>query len=219
MASPRAITDPDIAKALAHPLRMRLLTLLEEGTASPTELASVTGASLPRVSYHVRRLAAAGLIELVRTQQRRGAVEHYYAAVTPPEISEEAWAPLPKIVKHAVATAHLDHIRDEINAAVAHDGFARDDVHISRYALVLDEEGWRQLAQRMEALIDEIRDIAIQSEGRLGKNGRDGAIEAMSINMLFERCTDAASADGVSVMSKAAGAKPKAPSRKRAKQR
>src|SRR5215218_2830825 len=105
MAPPRAITDPDIAKALAHPLRMRLLTLLEEGTASPTELANVTGASLPRVSYHVRRLAAAGLIELVRTKQRRGAVEHYYAAVRPPEITEEAWGPLPRVVKTAVAAA------------------------------------------------------------------------------------------------------------------
>jgi hypothetical protein len=36
------------------------------------------GASLSNVSYHVRQLAKAGLIELVATRPRRGALEHYY---------------------------------------------------------------------------------------------------------------------------------------------
>jgi predicted transcriptional regulator len=30
------------------------------------------------VSYHVRQLEKAGLIELVATKPRRGALEHYY---------------------------------------------------------------------------------------------------------------------------------------------
>lgn len=211
MASPRPITDPDIAKALAHPLRMRLLTLLEESVASPTELANVTGASLPRVSYHVRRLAAAGLIELVRTKQRRGAVEHYYQAVTPATITEEAWAPLPKVVKSAVATATLDHIREEINAAIAHSGFERDEVHLSRQSVTLDDTGFKELAQRLQTFIEDVRELSVESGERLKRDGGE-PIDAMSIMMLFERRTEPAGTTEV-VPGKASG---KRTSRKRA---
>jgi DNA-binding transcriptional ArsR family regulator len=191
VATARAITDPDIAKALAHPLRMRLLSLLEDGTASPTELADVTGASLPRVSYHVRRLASAGLIELVRTKQRRGAVEHYYAAVQQPAVDQAAWAPLPSIAKTAMASATLAHMRDEINAAVEHGGFDRPDIHLSRTPITLDEEGWEQVSRRVMTLHEDIRNIALASAARLEQAGREGAVEAMSILMLFERRTKA----------------------------
>lgn len=45
---------------------------------SPNGLYVVVGESLGNVSYHVRQLQKAGLIELVATKQRRGALEHYY---------------------------------------------------------------------------------------------------------------------------------------------
>ncbi|MDQ2895534.1 MAG: helix-turn-helix domain-containing protein, partial [Actinomycetota bacterium] len=34
------ITDPSVAKALAHPLRLRILAALEQRTASPSQLAA-----------------------------------------------------------------------------------------------------------------------------------------------------------------------------------
>jgi DNA-binding transcriptional ArsR family regulator len=46
---------------------------------SPTQLARVTGGTLGSVAYHVRTLAAAGVIELADEGRVRGAVEHYYA--------------------------------------------------------------------------------------------------------------------------------------------
>jgi DNA-binding transcriptional ArsR family regulator len=73
--------DPKLAKALAHPLRAQILERLERHTASPSELADELAAPLGNVSYHVRILADAGLIELVRTTRRRGATEHHYRAV------------------------------------------------------------------------------------------------------------------------------------------
>jgi DNA-binding transcriptional ArsR family regulator len=73
--------DAKLAKALAHPLRAQILEQLERHTASPSELADELAAPLGNVSYHVRILADAGLIELVRTTRRRGATEHHYRAV------------------------------------------------------------------------------------------------------------------------------------------
>jgi DNA-binding transcriptional ArsR family regulator len=81
----RAITDQGIITALGHPLRARILSLLDAGEASPKELAASLTEKLGNVSYHVRILARLGLIELVRETPRRGAVEHHYRSVPRPE--------------------------------------------------------------------------------------------------------------------------------------
>src|SRR4051812_49558900 len=84
-----------LLKAISHPLRHRLLGLLDDRTASPNELARELGLPLGRVSYHIRLLADLGGIELVRTEPRRGALERFYPAVTRGWFSAEAWQPLP----------------------------------------------------------------------------------------------------------------------------
>jgi DNA-binding transcriptional ArsR family regulator len=94
------ITDPTVAKALAHPLRTRVLAALEDRTASPSELATELDVPLGVLSYHIRRLTALGFLKLVRRVPRRGAVEHYYTAVQPP-VTAEAWGATPGIVKQA----------------------------------------------------------------------------------------------------------------------
>ena len=80
-----------IAEAFVHPLKLRILALMSEPPPpravpenspepgwSPNSLYVAAGQPLGNVSYHVRELAKAGLIELVATKQRRGALEHYY---------------------------------------------------------------------------------------------------------------------------------------------
>ena len=65
-------------RSLAHPLRLQALLLLEL-EASPVELQRALG--LPDVSLvarHVRVLHGHGLINLTRTEVRRGAIEHFY---------------------------------------------------------------------------------------------------------------------------------------------
>ena len=51
-------------RALAHPLRLRLLGLLRtDGPATATSLATVIGSSVPLVSYHLKQLSKHGFIE------------------------------------------------------------------------------------------------------------------------------------------------------------
>ena len=69
-----------LAKALMHPVRTRVFALLDENVASPSELAAELDEPLGTVSYHVRILLELGLIELVSTTPRRGAIEHHYRA-------------------------------------------------------------------------------------------------------------------------------------------
>lgn len=67
----------ELFSTLSHPLRPRILRAAAE-TTSPKELAVALQQPIGVVSYHVRTLADAGLLELVRTEPRRGALEHYY---------------------------------------------------------------------------------------------------------------------------------------------
>lgn len=69
----------NVGKAIGHPLRVELLEALGGlGIASPNELAKRLDGPLTSVSYHVRMLRDYGAIELVDTEPRRGALEHYY---------------------------------------------------------------------------------------------------------------------------------------------
>jgi DNA-binding transcriptional ArsR family regulator len=61
---PRELTDPTALKALAHPLRQRILRQLDrEGPATSTTLAKALGENTGATSYHLRQLARHGFIE------------------------------------------------------------------------------------------------------------------------------------------------------------
>ncbi|GHJ50193.1 transcriptional regulator [Catellatospora sp. TT07R-123] len=60
----REITDPRMLRALAHPLRLRLLNeLAMRGPATATELAEQVGESPSNCSWHLRQLARFGYVE------------------------------------------------------------------------------------------------------------------------------------------------------------
>jgi len=65
------LTDPSVLRALGHPARLRMLDVLaERGGATATQCAEVVDLSPSACSWHLRQLAAAGL---VRDAGRRGA--------------------------------------------------------------------------------------------------------------------------------------------------
>jgi DNA-binding transcriptional ArsR family regulator len=57
------LTDPKVMRALAHPVRMAILShLADVGPATATECAEAAGASPSACSYHLRRLGEFGLV-------------------------------------------------------------------------------------------------------------------------------------------------------------
>src|SRR3954468_706607 len=91
------ISDPRYVKALSHPLRVRILAILDERVASPLELSRMLRTELGVVAYHVRTLHRLGLIALERETKVRGATQRHYKAIERPRISNEAWAKAPPI--------------------------------------------------------------------------------------------------------------------------
>lgn len=92
---PQTTSDPfdqRLVKVLAHPLRVRVLAVLNDRVASPVQMADQFDENLGRVSYHVKVLLKYGVIELVSTRPRRGATEHFYRGATRTYLSDPQWS-------------------------------------------------------------------------------------------------------------------------------
>ena len=67
----------------SSPTRSRVLELFAEGEnkrMSPKAISVALKMPVPRVSYHIRRMAEDGVLVLVGVEERRGALEHFYVA-------------------------------------------------------------------------------------------------------------------------------------------
>jgi DNA-binding transcriptional ArsR family regulator len=193
LPSNRYISDPQIAKALTHPLRVSILGILEERTASPREISEELDAPLGVVSYHVRQLARSGLARLERTRQRRGALEHYYSAQERPIITSEAWANVPSIVKQATIRAALAKISGQVNRAAESGGFEDSSIHLTRTSITLDRKGWEQLSAKMDRLVEDFERIQAAAAKRLAASDHAEEINAIAVLMLFEAATASSS--------------------------
>ena len=99
--SPEGITQ-QLAKALAHPLRVRILSELHKGISSPNQLSQELNEPLGNVSYHVKTLLEFDCVELVKTEPRRGAVEHFYRATERAFFSDSDWAKIPASARKSI---------------------------------------------------------------------------------------------------------------------
>src|ERR687887_582953 len=73
-----ALTRPSQVRALGHPLRTSILSLLHERAATVHELAVALGRPKSTVAHHVKVLAEAGLLQVVRTRRVRAIEERFY---------------------------------------------------------------------------------------------------------------------------------------------
>jgi DNA-binding transcriptional ArsR family regulator len=180
------VNDVRVVKALAHPIRVAALALLEEQVLSPKDVAEKLDVTIPLASYHVRQLQQFGLIELVRTTPRRGTVQHFYRAKRAPKISDVAWGQIPLIVKREMVAAALGQANSAMAAAASEGGFDRGDAHASRTSFELDERGWKQLVKMMAKTVERVEQIQADAAARISTSHIDDANKATVLLMLFE---------------------------------
>jgi DNA-binding transcriptional ArsR family regulator len=172
--------DESLLRAISHPLRHRLLGMLDGRTASPNQLARELDLPLGRVSYHIRLLNDLGAIELVRTEPRRGALEHFYRAVTTVWFSEADWQKLPRSARRGILGQNLQQIFTDVTTAADKGGFDHPSSLVLRAPLRLDEAGMAEISGMLRAAIDRARELSTESE----ENG--GSSAELSV-LLFER--------------------------------
>lgn len=188
--SPEGITQ-QLAKALAHPLRVRILSSLSKGISSPNQLAQELDEPLGNVSYHVKTLLEYDCVELVKTEPRRGAVEHFYRATERAFFSTKDWEKIPASARKGINGVLLEAIgQDAAAAMVANTIENRPDSHISRTPMVLDETGWDELTRLLLDTLNRALEIQEEAAGRLAE-GKTEPITNMLAILNFETPTAA----------------------------
>jgi DNA-binding transcriptional ArsR family regulator len=76
------VEDPQKLKMILNGLSWKILVMLSEREMYPLEVARKLGVHEQRVYYHMRKLAKAGAIKVVREEEKKGAVAKYYQAVS-----------------------------------------------------------------------------------------------------------------------------------------
>jgi DNA-binding transcriptional ArsR family regulator len=166
---PGETSEARIAKALAHPLRARLLQRLGERIASPGELALELGQPLGVVSYHVRMLRDYDCVELVRTEPRRGALQHFYRATARPALNGDDWRALPAGLRRELADETIKNMLTDLGAAADAGTLSDPDVVLERTLLELDERARRKLDRLLGRTLEQARQIAAESASREGE--------------------------------------------------
>jgi DNA-binding transcriptional ArsR family regulator len=179
--SPEGITQ-QLAKALAHPLRVRILTSLHKGVSSPNQLSQELGEPLGNVSYHVKTLLEFECVELVKTEPRRGAVEHFYRATERAFFSASDWEKIPASARKGIAGSILETIgQDATEAMMSGSIDARSDTHVSRTPLVLDEKAWTEVTALLADTLNRALEIQEEAASRLADGKSEGINTKMAI--------------------------------------
>jgi DNA-binding transcriptional ArsR family regulator len=107
-------------RALAHPLRIRLLEAFARGPRTTMQVAVELGEPPTRLYHHVNALERASVLRLVERRQVRGATEKYYAVASKRigTIQGERVTAASRASLATIATAVFDQARSELLAAV-----------------------------------------------------------------------------------------------------
>ncbi|WP_347976137.1 helix-turn-helix domain-containing protein [Microbacterium sp. ProA8] len=159
MAEPelrRAITDPAALDALAHPVRLDLLSfLMSHGAATASECARAVDDNPSNCSYHLRVLAKHGLVESVESDD--GRERPWRATIT--GLSLDLDSDDPSVVAGASAmleaSIQLDYqlAREHVRRRDRIEGAWRDvDAH-AQYGLRVSPDELRSIVERIDAIV------------------------------------------------------------------
>ena len=165
----RETIDQDLVRARAHPMRVRIREALQGRTASPTELAREFLESLGVVSYHANALLEVECIEQVRTQPKRGTIEHFYTVRPRSFIGHQDWRRAPLSVRAGVTSEALRTFAVKIGESIDADTIdRREDTTLNWMPITVDEQGWRETAEILDRALRELQTVAADSRARLG---------------------------------------------------
>lgn len=183
-----------VAEAVRHPIRVRILEVLNERDMSPTDFVNQGYAdfyfgqrpSVSHVAYHFRELAQFGCLEAVAWRKARGAVGTTYRGVARDEFIGEEWTGLSTAEQRAISRAVAQGLIARIDGAMTAETFnSRDNRHLSWFAMELDERGWEEAGTLLAEAFASLVRIQNEAEERLQESTERGVTATAGL-LFFE---------------------------------
>ncbi|EQD47771.1 ArsR-family transcriptional regulator [mine drainage metagenome] len=156
------LKDPRALRALAHPTRLRLLTLLRTvGSLTASQAAERTGESAGSCSFHFRQLSTWGLVEEAgggRGRERPWRATAQFTSVSRVADTRES-AEASRLFTKVVAAQYFELLSDWIDAEDREPPKWQEASQFSDVMMFLSAE---ELAGVTRAISDLLRDAAVQ---------------------------------------------------------
>ncbi|MBS1891263.1 MAG: helix-turn-helix transcriptional regulator [Actinobacteria bacterium] len=167
------------ATVLAHPLRIRILEILNQRDMSPAEFCrdgfAPQGMEVSGVAYHFHELAQYGALAVVEPDQRGGSIEHVYRGVGRAYFTDLQWSELDHDERARLSKTVVQGLLARIEGALSADTFdSRVNRHLTWTAMRLDEQGWSEMTTALKATFGELEQIRADAEARLDRDGEQG---------------------------------------------
>jgi DNA-binding transcriptional ArsR family regulator len=166
-------TERSVCDPLKHPERVRILEVINEAPMSPirflqggygTRRFESKQEGLSYLSYHFRELEKAGLIEVIESVPRRGAVEHVYSGRSRVFYTSEEFDKLPLQERMMLSRTSFQGLMARTDSAISSGTFdRRTNRQLTWRAMQLDEQGWQEMTDHLDeafAKAEAIREAA-----------------------------------------------------------
>lgn len=179
-----------VAYALAHRTRVLVLTILNEGTYTPEEIAQIIGEPTNNVSHHIRELLDAGSIEVAKVVPVRNTKLHYYRAIEMAYFSDEDMAAMTPEHREVTFGLNLQCMTAEAMAALSSGKMRDPSVCMAWRWFNVDEQGRQEMAEEHERSWARYAEIEAASTTRRVESGEE-AVSMIVAHMGYERARTA----------------------------
>ena len=171
-----------ICAVLKHPLRVRILEVLNEGPRSPSQFVeeglipkehfSTYQQALSLASYHFRELEKEGCLEVIESIPRRGAVEHVYRGLARVFFDDAEFEATSADDRRELSRISLQGLIARADRAIWEETCdARPDRHLTWMPMQLDERGWEEVIAALASAFGELTQIRHDARDRLAASG------------------------------------------------
>jgi AraC-like DNA-binding protein len=176
--------DGGVCAVLAHPIRVQILEILNEGPKSPSQFVADglvpeqmyrdPQQALSLIAYHFRELEKAGCLEIVQSIPRRGAMEHIYRGTSRVYFTDEEFAQLSFEERSQLSRISFQGLIARTDRAMQAGSFdARTDRHLTWMPFGVDQRGWEEMMDSMSECFGEIERIRHEAADRLAASGEE----------------------------------------------
>jgi len=167
------LVDPGLIKALAHPTRGHILSILTfDGPSSPSKISKrLDGVGLKLTCHHIKVLQDLGCVELAETVPHGGRTERIYRATKRFHIGAAKWAKVEELSRQPITVGILRMISEELNSSLATGKFdERLDNHLSRIPIGVDDQGWNEIVLILLRTMEEVIGVGERCAERVAED-------------------------------------------------